>query len=119
VPVIFVVLVVDDSAVARRALAKKLREAGFSVREVHSSADAVDADLDDVGCAILDLDLGDGNGVDVARAFAASSPSMPLAFFTAAGSSTLVERARALGPVFSKPDDVDAVVSWAATHVTR
>jgi hypothetical protein len=44
---------------------------------------------------------------------------MPLAFFTAAGSSTLVERARALGPVFSKPDDVDAVVSWAATHVTR
>jgi DNA-binding response OmpR family regulator len=110
-----VVLVVDDSAVARRALATKLRAAGFDVREIGSAAEAIDANLDDLACAILDLDLGDGNGVDVARAYAASTASLPLAFFTAAGSSSLVERARALGPVFLKPDDVGAVVSWATS----
>jgi DNA-binding NarL/FixJ family response regulator len=66
--------------------------------------------------ALLDLDLGDGDGDDVARALHARRPDLPVAFFSASTSAELVDRARAIGPVFAKPGELDAAVAWVRGH---
>jgi CheY-like chemotaxis protein len=106
------VLLVDDSPVARRVLAQRLGAEGFDVREESSVAGAYDADTSALSCAIIDLELVDGNGSDLAAVLLGRRASLPVAFFTAGASASLLERARTRGPVFSKPD-VDAIVAWA------
>jgi CheY-like chemotaxis protein len=106
------VLLVDDSPVARRVLAQRLVSEGFDVREESSAANAIRADISVLSCAILDLDLADGKGTDIAVALLDRRASLPIAFFTASASPSLLEAARTHGPVFEKPD-VDAIVGWA------
>ena len=65
-----------------------------------------------LACAVIDLELPDGDGPDLAAALLRVRGSLPLAFFTASTAAQLRERARAHGPVFDKPN-LDAVVSWA------
>jgi CheY-like chemotaxis protein len=110
------VLVADDSAVARLTLARRLRAEGFEVVEHESAASARGAIPTGLACALLDLDLGDGDGDEVARALQAKRPDLPIAFFSASTSAELVERARAIGPVFAKPGELDAAVAWARGH---
>jgi CheY-like chemotaxis protein len=106
------VLLVDDSAVIRRVLAPRLASEGFVVREASAAADVRDSDANLVACAIIDLELADRDGADVAASLLATRRSLPVAFFTSSGDSPLRERARAHGPVFEKPN-VDAIVAWA------
>jgi CheY-like chemotaxis protein len=106
------VLLVDDSPVVRRVLAPRLASEGFHVREASSAADVVDSDANLLACAIIDLELAERDGTDLASALLARRRSLPVAFFTASGDSPLRERARAQGPVFDKPN-VDAIVEWA------
>ena len=106
------VLLVDDSPLVRRALARRLEAEGFRVREESSTAGARGADASGLTCAIIDLELVDGNGSDLAAALLGKRASLPIAFFTAGAPSSLLERARAHGPVFKKPD-VEAIVAWA------
>jgi two-component system OmpR family response regulator len=105
------VLLVDDSAVARRVLARRLEAEGFQVSEASSMATARKADFASLGCAIIDLELPDGDGTDLARALLEKRPALPVAFFTMGSAPSLVEGARARGPVFLKPD-VNPVVAW-------
>jgi two-component system response regulator FixJ len=105
------VLLVDDSQVVLRALGARLRAEGFDVREESTAAGARRVDSAQLGCAVLDVDLTDGDGATVAAALRARCPSLPVAFFTAGEESSLLERAREQGPVFQKPD-VDAVATW-------
>jgi CheY-like chemotaxis protein len=110
------VLVADDSAVARLALARRLRAEGFEVIEHPSAASARRSSPIGLACALLDLDLGDGDGDDVARTLLARRSDLPVAFFSASTSPELVERARAIGPVFAKPGELDAAVEWVCSH---
>jgi DNA-binding response OmpR family regulator len=64
-----------------------------------------------VSCALLDLDLGDGTGIDVARHLRAENPSLPIAFF----STDPTDEARTLGPTFHKPSELEAAVAWLVT----
>jgi DNA-binding response OmpR family regulator len=106
------VLLVDDSPVARRVLARRLMSDGFHVREESSAAEANGADASALSCAILDLELVDGKGTDLAASLRGRRASLPIAFFTAGAPSSLLEAALKLGPVFQKPD-VDAIIAWA------
>jgi CheY-like chemotaxis protein len=106
------VLLVDDSPVARRAVARRLEAEGFDVREESSATCAHHADAGALSCAIIDLELADGDGSQLAAALRGKRASLPVAFFTAGAPPPLLERARAHGPVFKKPD-VDAIVAWA------
>jgi CheY-like chemotaxis protein len=106
------VLLVDDSPVAQHVLANRLRAAGFEVRRESSVAGARSADAAACCCAVLDLELPDGDGVALAEALRLANGSLPVAFFTAGADASIVERAREQGPVFAKPD-ADAVVAWA------
>lgn len=62
--------------------------------------------------ALLDLELEDGTGVEVARALLASAPSCRVAFFSSATAGKLVDRALAIGPVFHKPAELALAVAW-------
>jgi two-component system, NtrC family, response regulator len=105
------VLLVDDSAVARRVLARRLEADGFRVCEASSVATARKVDCSSLGCAILDLELSDGDGTDLARTLLEKRPALAIAFFTTGTAPSLVEGARSRGPVFMKPD-FSPVVAW-------
>jgi CheY-like chemotaxis protein len=108
------VLLVDDSAVARRLLAGRLVAEGYAIHElgsVQSGRGLGGAVLAGFSCAVLDLELGDGDGTDLAATLLAKRPNLPIAFFTAGSTPSLVESARARGPVFLKPN-LAAVIAW-------
>jgi CheY-like chemotaxis protein len=108
------ILLVDDSPVALRALAQRLTSEGFEVREALSVAAARSLDATTIGrlfCAILDLQLADGDGTDLAANLLGRRPFLPVAFFTMGATPSLVESARGRGPVFLKPD-VTPVIQW-------
>src|ERR1700734_902231 len=101
--VVPVVLVADDSAVARLAVARRLRAEGFDVLERASADPPPDAALTRVACCLLDLDLGDEDGSEFARTLLSRRTELPVAFFSSSASLDLLARARVLGPVFAKP----------------
>src|SRR5580698_6518441 len=105
------VLLVDDSAVARRVLARRLEAEGFLVTEAASMAMARKVDFATLGCAIIDLELPDGDGTDLARLLLEKRPALSVAFFTMGTAPSLMEGARSRGPVFLKPD-VNPVLAW-------
>lgn len=106
------VLFADDSAVARAATSERLSRHGVELTAVASHAEASDVDGRELAAALLDLELGDGLGTDVAARLRASAPELPIAFLTSASATEEVARARAFGPVFSKLDGLDEAVGW-------
>jgi CheY-like chemotaxis protein len=106
------VLLVDDSPVVRRAVTRRLEAEGFRVHEESSIAAARGVEVGGLACAIIDLELPDGAGSDLAATLLGQREALPIAFFTAGAPPSLLERARAQGPVFPKPD-VEAIIAWA------
>lgn len=105
------ILIADDSAVVRLTMGRRLRAAGHDVVECASFAEASAVDVTGIDRALLDFDLGDGRGVDVAPRLA--SAGIPVAFFTSEEAPEVFDAARVFGPVFKKPDDLDAALAWA------
>ncbi len=113
------VLIADDSAVARVSGARALGAAGVDVVEEATAAGASAVDSGALACALLDLDLGDGDGADVAARLRASNGALPIAFFTSERAPDVLARASAIGPVFAKPQELDAAVQWVVARVAR
>ena len=84
-----------------------------------SAADSRSVTIRGFACALLDLDLGDGDGVDVAELLRVHQPDLPVAFFSGGALPALMMRARALGPVFAKPDELEDAVAWAVASARR
>lgn len=108
------VLVADDSGVVRALVVRRVRAEGHEVVEGDSAESASAVDAATLACALLDLDLGDGWGTDVAERLRAARPNLPIAFFTSELASDAVERAKTFGPVFTKPGDLDRAIAWLA-----
>jgi len=108
-------LLVDDSAVVRLTMGRRLRAAGHDVVACASFAEAVVVDLAGIARALLDFDLGDGRGVDVAPRLVTAG--IPVAFFTSEDAPEVFDAARVFGPVFKKPDDVEAALAWATSAI--
>lgn len=106
------VLIADDSPVVRIALARRVRAAGFEVVEHDSCAAASSVDASTLACALLDFDLGDGFGVDVAACLRAREATLPIAFFTSSNDDEVARRTSVFGPVFAKPDGLEAALEW-------
>src|SRR5689334_12692368 len=71
------VLIVDDSAVARIAATKRLGELGVEATALASSQEAIGVAPAAFSAALLDIDLGDGFGTDVAENLRRGSPELP------------------------------------------
>jgi two-component system response regulator RegA len=108
-------LLADDSAVARARVRDAMARHGVDVVEAASLAGARTVDARRLGGALLDLDLGDGSGVDLAAALRAARPDLPVAFFSSGADPKTTAAARALGPIFDKPAELDEAVAWALT----
>jgi CheY-like chemotaxis protein len=106
------ILFVDDSPVVREAARKRLADQGMRVTALASSRETEDVDATRFAAALLDIELGDGFGPDVAARLRRTSPKLPIAFLTGGGPQRLVEAARAIGPVFSKTAGVEDAIGW-------
>ena len=109
------VYIADDSELVRVALRQRLLAAGLLVHAGGSAADSRSITIREFSCALLDLDLGDGNGVEVAELLRVHQPTLPVAFFSGGASARVMERARGLGPVFRKPDELEEAIAWVLT----
>ncbi len=106
------VLIADDSAVARVSVARRVRAEGIEVEERDSAAGASSVDTEDLACALLDLELGDGFGTDVAARLRQGQGGLPIAFFTSSLTPEVLAHAKTFGPVFAKPDELDQAIDW-------
>ena len=104
------ILLADDSLVVRAALEKRLSAAGLNVVAVGSAAEALGLDARSLACAVLDVDLGDGNGLNVAEALVARNAALRVAFFTSGDAPP--PSTRFVASTFDKSKDVDRLVAW-------
>jgi len=80
------VFLVDDDASVLKALTRLLRETGFEVSAFQSSKDfLLHHDMRMPGCAVLDVGLGDCNGLDLHRTLASNGYMRPTVFITGRG----------------------------------
>jgi DNA-binding response OmpR family regulator len=108
------ILFVDDSALARVAVKRRLVERGLEVVVLASAAEAAEAQGSAFAAALLDIELGDGFGTDLAVRLREGAPELPVAFLTAGGPEEILAAAARLGPVFSKTSEFDDAVRWIA-----
>ena len=107
-------LVVEDDVTVARALSRTLARAGFSVALARSCS-AARALAQAFDFAILDLDLPDGNGVDLARVLMSGSKVPSVLFFTSSTDSQLLARARRMGSVVTKSLGTSPILALLAS----
>jgi DNA-binding response OmpR family regulator len=109
-------LLVDDYPDALELLALLLEQSGYVVDTARTGADALkQADLSPPDLAILDVELPDMTGLEVARALRhrEATRSLPILALTGRGTSRDVDEAREAGidRVFVKPCEPSALLS--------
>jgi len=89
-----VVLVADDDPAMLRSVARLLRQFGYASL-LFSSAEAFrnHRDFGNVACALLDIDLGDGSGIELRHGLKAANISVPVIYMTGNGSLAVREAA--------------------------
>ncbi len=103
-------LVVEDDVTVARALFRTLARHGFAV-DVARSCSAARTLTQFFDFAILDLDLPDGNGVDLARELIASSRVPSVVFFSGSRDAALLARARRVGAVVMKSSGTNEILA--------
>lgn len=105
-------LIVDDDTPFRERLAQAMERRGYKV----ATADSVAAGIDAAGSvrpafAVVDLKLGDGNGLEVVPALRAARPDARIIVLTGYGNIASAVAAVKQGAVdyLSKPADADAI----------
>ena len=111
------VLVVEDYPPLATVLAIGVGRLGHEVVRVGSAQRARGAE-GDFDCAIVDIDLPDGCGVELAEELLASRRATGIVFYTATRDQALRTRARALGTVVDKSEPLqgllDVMTDWFA-----
>ena len=106
-------LIADDDAAFRNRIARALEQRGFIVTAVGSVAEALAQTARPPAFAVLDLRLGDGNGLDVVSALKRQRPDARAIVLTGYGNIATAVTAVKMGAVdyLSKPADADDVVA--------
>ena len=107
-------LVVDDDKPFCERLARAMSARGFAARTALSVAEALTAiEAAPPAFAVIDLRLGDGNGLDVMRALKARRPDSRGVILTGYGAITTAVTAVKLGAFdyLAKPANADDVVT--------
>ncbi len=107
------VLIADDDALLRSALARDLRARGYEVRTASSYEQAVTlAASHPPELAVLDLRIGERSGLEVLQAIRARSPNVIAVVMSGYGSIATAVEAMRLGAVnfLTKPIDVDELL---------
>jgi FixJ family two-component response regulator len=92
------VLVVDDDAMMLKSVARLLRQFGYaSVLFPSAEAFANHSDFDGVICVLLDIDLGDGSGIELRNRLKEANISVPVIYITGNDSPTVRRAAHQSG----------------------
>lgn len=88
------VAVVDDDAAVRASLDSLIRSLGYAVAVYSSAEDFLnDADLNNIGCLITDVQMPTMSGVELHEWLTANGIHIPTLFITAFPEETVRERA--------------------------
>ncbi len=104
-------LVVEDDPTIARAIKRELKAHGFQCILAQSAAEA--RDLNYSGLAIVDINLPDGNGLDLFEELNADGHVMSAVFFSATLNRDERKRAQRLGRFVPKSSGVHTVVATA------
>ena len=107
-------LVVEDDVTVARALSRTLARRGYAVA-ICRSCSAARTLAQTFDFAVLDLDLPDGNGVDLARDLMAGGRVPSVLFFTGSSDSAMLARARRMGTVVMKAAGTGPVLASLAS----
>jgi DNA-binding response OmpR family regulator len=101
---------VENDPLVARAVKRLLRINGYEVGSILSYEEgcAVSGRFD---VAVMDVDLGDGDGVDLAARLLAQDLVTHVVFFTARTDADTAARAEVFGPVVSKTAGVDLLLA--------
>ncbi|MCW0236289.1 MAG: response regulator transcription factor [Ferrovibrio sp.] len=120
------VIIVDDDAAIREALADLLQSAGFSSTCFASTAALFEADaLEAPGCLVLDVRMPGASGLDLQRRMVQRGDVKPIIFLTGHGDIPMSVQAMKAGAVdfLTKPvrdqDLLDAITSAIALDAER
>ena len=108
------ILLVEDEALIAAATAEALRDLGFEVEEAATAAAALafaKGNTAKLSAAIIDLNLPDGKGDDLAKKLRALKPSLPIVIATGESGKTLAGDLKKGAPItlLSKPYDSDGL----------
>jgi two-component system response regulator RegA len=113
------VLIVEDDRSFLQRLAKALESRGFTVTTAESVADGLrEVERAAPGFAVVDMRLGDGNGLDVISALKRHRPDARGIILTGYGNIATAVNAVKIGAVdyLAKPVDADDVVNALLAH---
>jgi FixJ family two-component response regulator len=107
------VLVVDDDPGMRKGIRRLLRQHAYEPI-LFSSAKAFEnhRDLETAVCVILDINLGDGSGIDLRDRLKAEGHSVPVIFITASDNPAVRKAALASGCIafLTKPFSTQSLI---------
>jgi len=110
-----VVLVVDDDTSMLKSIARLLRQSGYaSVLFSSAEAFANHADFGGAVCVLLDIDLGDGSGIELRRRLKEANISLPVIYMTGNDNPATREAALQSGCLayLTKPFSATALAKW-------
>lgn len=117
------VLVVDDSKLARIVAGKAIAalQPDWTRIEAGSAADALEiVGQQQIDVAILDFNMPDRDGLELASDLRDAHPNMPIAVITANVQDEIIARVRALNATFvAKPVTQDALSGFIAGAALR
>jgi CheY-like chemotaxis protein len=105
-------LIVDDDPVVARSIARRLLREGYSVSLAQTCRGARASGLG-FQVAILDLDLPDGSGVDLADELLRLGAVRGIVFYTGSLDGALRDRALGFGTVVDKACELEEVIRAA------
>jgi DNA-binding response OmpR family regulator len=102
-------LLVEDDLLLARALQRGLLARGLRARHI-ARCGAAAALRGPFGFGLFDIDLPDGDGVELARLLLLRGIVAKVAFYTACSQPGRLARARELGPLFVKSGSVCSLI---------
>ena len=111
-------LIADDDAAFRNRIARALELRGFIVTAVGSVAEALAQTARPPAFAVLDLRLGDGNGLELVGPLRQARPDIRIVVLTGYGNIATAVAAVKEGAVdyLAKPADADAIEQALTAH---
>jgi len=111
-------LIADDDQAFRIRLARAMEQRGYVVTSVGSVAEALAQAATPPAYAVIDLRLGDGNGLEIVGPLRKARPDMRIVVLTGYGNIATAVAAVKEGAVdyLSKPADADAIEQALVAH---
>jgi FixJ family two-component response regulator len=117
-----IVLVIDDDPLFQRSISRILESQGYATATHESLAKlAASKDIPQLGCAILDLNLPDSNGLIIQQKLAKVAPALAVIFVTGFGQVSSSVRAMKAGAIdfLEKPVEDEVLLQAVERAVER